>query len=212
MKVGDKFGRWTVIGEPFRKRTNRYVIVRCSCNTEKAVRVTHLRKGASKSCGCLRREQLTTHGRYDTKLYNIWDAMLRRCTNPSNQSYKNYGGRGITICDEWQDPKIFCEWAEASGYREGLTLDRINNGKGYSPENCHFTSRTVQAENRRKQSNNTSGFIGVSHSGDLWRARAQRDKKSIELGHFDTPEEAARVRDAFVKKHYTSPTLNFQVG
>lgn len=212
MKIGDKFGRWTVTDKPFLKGRYKYVSLACECGTERMVRADGVKSGKSKSCGCFAREQATSHSQAMTRRYHIWFLITSRCTNPSDEAYKNYGARGITVCDRWRDPKVFCDWAEANGYQRSLTLDRINNGKGYSPENCRWATRTVQAENRQKFSNNTSGFIGVQWFRGWWVAKANKDKKQITLGHFDTPEEAARVRDAFVKKNYTSPTLNFSVG
>ncbi len=209
MKVGDKFGRWTVIGEPFAKGRYQYVQTHCECGTERSVLVYSLHSGQSLSCGCFHKERVTKHGLRSTPLYSIWSAMLQRC---QDLSYENYGGRGITVCDEWKDPKVFCRWAKSYGYKKGLSLDRVDNNGGYSPQNCHFTTPTIQSENRRKLSSNTSGFIGVCQRGQVWRATARKDHKQIYLGSFDTPEEAARVRDSFVEKHYTLPTLNFQVG
>ncbi len=206
MKIGDRFGRWTVTGESFLgKHSHKFIPVRCECGIKKVVQVNSLFVGNTKSCGCLQKK----HGLSYEPIFHVWSEALYRCTKPSNAAYKNYGGRGIIFCDEWYDPKIFCDWAKANGYQKGLTLDRIDNNKGYSPSNCRFTDRNVQSENRRKMSNNTSGFIGVSSSKGRCQAYARKDNKPIHLGYFDTPEEAARVRDAFVKKHYTSPTLNF---
>ncbi len=208
MKVGDEFGRWTVIGQPFLKgkSSREYAPFCCKCGTERVVRTDGIKNGRSKSCGCLAKELVTSHGLSRTRCYHIWVLFTSRCTDSTN---KDYGGRGITICDRWSDPEVFCDWALTHGYKAGLTLDRIDNNKGYSPENCRWTTRIVQAENRRKFSNNTSGFIGVQWFRGQWIAKANKGGKQITLGCFNTPEDAARVRDSFVSKHYTSPTLNF---
>ena len=99
----------------------------------------------------------------------------------------------------------FCKWVEANGYQEDLTLDRTDNDKGYSFSNCRFVNRNVQNENRHKPKSNKSGFIGVDLSKGRWQAYVKKDRKQVHLGYYDTPEEATRVRDSFVKKHYTSP-------
>jgi hypothetical protein len=140
--------------------------------------------------------------------------MIQRCTNPQCQYHKDYGGRGIEVCDEWRSFKAFQQWAESAGYADHLTLDRRNNNRGYCPENCRFVNQTVQSQNRRKHSSNTSGYIGVSFdkSRQRYRARACLNYRCVFLGYFDTAIEAAKARDAFVSKHYESPTLNFPGG
>src|SRR5690606_10465631 len=92
----------------------------------------------------------TTHGLRDHKLYGVWRSMKQRCTQKSHYAYKDYGGRGIKICDEWIDDfKAFYDWSMSNGYEEGLTIDRINNDDGYSPENCRWTTMRVQNTNKR---------------------------------------------------------------
>ena len=189
--------------------------MRCDCGKEKVVIVNNLRSGHTQSCGCYRRLQAqeanTTHGMAKSRLYNIWCHVIHRCTNPKDHSYQQYGGRGVIVCAEWLDFKSFQEWAEGAGYDDHLTIDRIDNEKGYCPENCRFVTRIVQNQNRRRFSNNTSGYIGVSmkKSKGLYQARTCRDGRQVFLGYFSDPIEAAKARDAFVSKHYESPTLNF---
>ena len=91
------------------------------------------------------------HGLTNTKLYGVWRTMKSRCFNPNNKKYKNYGGRGLTVCDEWaNDFMVFFTWATNNGYQEGLSIDRIDNDKGYCPENCRFTDAKTQANNMRR--------------------------------------------------------------
>ena len=93
---------------------------------------------------------MRTHSLYHTKLHGVWNGMKQRCTNPKHKSYKDYGGRGITVCNEWETFLPFYNWCMANGYKEGLSLDRIDNSKGYMPNNCRFVDRITQANNNRR--------------------------------------------------------------
>jgi hypothetical protein len=109
--------------------------------------------GLTKSCGCFHSESARTlstkHGLRYTRQYDIWYSMIRRCSNPSDKGYKNYGARGITICHEWLDLKKFYDWSITHGYNDSLSIDRIDNNKGYSPDNCRWGTDSQQARNTR---------------------------------------------------------------
>lgn len=172
--TGKRFGRLTVIGIKETNTRKTYWTCRCDCGNLKDVRSDSLKAGRIKSCGCLKQEQDVKNlvspsmvksqnagfKRSGTRLYVIWQNMKSRCYNPHDVRYCRYGERGITVCDQWKDDYIaFNNWAIENGYKESLTIDRIDNDGSYSPENCRWVSNKEQARNR---STNISITIGNS--------------------------------------------------
>lgn len=151
-EIGDQFERLTVIARPFRRRA-WYVSCRCDCGATVIVQCDHLFRGHTGSCGCYQIERTGAsnrkHGESTSRLHYIWSAMKSRCSNPNVERFENYGKRGISVCDAWQDFIPFRDWAIANGYQEGLQIDRIDNDGNYEPSNCRWVSREQQARNKR---------------------------------------------------------------
>ena len=147
-----KYGRLTVI-DTYIDNGRRKAICLCDCGKTKHVQMTHLKSGATTSCGCYQKEMASAssirHGKSKTSLHNRWKAIKQRCLNPKNGRYADYGGRGIDICEEWLLFENFEKWANSNGYDEKLSLDRIDNDLGYSPSNCRWVSVTSNNRNRR---------------------------------------------------------------
>ena len=162
--TGQKFGRLTAIEKTNKKNSKGYLwYCKCDCGNICYTNSYRLRSGHTKSCGCITKK----HGFFGTRIYKIWDSMKQRCYNPKCDAYMNYGGRGITICDEWKnDFMSFCNWSMNNGYSDNLTIDRIDVNGNYEPSNCRWADDIIQHNNTRK--NPHFEYKGEIHTIPEW--------------------------------------------
>lgn len=150
VEPGCRYGKLTIIREMPSNNQRTMVECICDCGAVRTICLQSLERGLTKSCGCLRNNTYNfKHGQSNSKLYRIWNHIKNRCNNPHDPDYRNYGGRGISLCDEWSRFDEFYKWAINNGYCENLSIDRINNNNGYSPNNCRWTTRKIQGRNKR---------------------------------------------------------------
>lgn len=171
--TGRRFGRLTVIEKScldIGDNGQRYYICRCDCGNMTINYSSDLTCNKTLSCGCYSREiakqRQLKHGQKGTRLYTIWENMKKRCYNAKIANYKNYGGRGIKVCEEWHEFGQFYEWAMANGYNDKLTLDRIDNNGNYEPSNCRWVDKKTQANNTR--SNHYLTYNGRTMTMKQW--------------------------------------------
>ena len=172
---GQRFGRLVVKRFLYtRGHEATYWLCVCDCGTEKAVRAGNLRSGNTKSCGC--RQGTYRHDKYRSKVYLAWGGMLQRCENPKDPSYRNYGGRGITVCEQWHDFVVF--YADMGDPPTGLSLDRIDNDGNYEPENCRWASLSEQQRNCRH--NHLVTFQGKTQCLAAWAQEVSINQSTIQ--------------------------------
>lgn len=169
--TGMQFGRLSVIERA--ENRGKSVMWRCSCQcgAEVVTKAYSLTSGATRSCGCYNRERSsqhhTKHGESQTRLNREWRKIKYRCSNPNDDRWEDYGGRGITVCKEWTDSyEAFRDWAIANGYRDDLTIDRIDVNGNYEPGNCRWITNQKQQNNRRD--NHYITYKGETHTITEW--------------------------------------------
>lgn len=206
--IGKTFGRLVVTEEAGRSKKME-VLWRCvcECGNEIVAGGVNLRRGNTKSCGCLRNDtasaMFSKHRKSGTRLYGIWNNMIHRCYNPKASSFKFYGGRGIRVCERWEIVDNFYNDMEEEYVNhvrlygeEDTTLDRIDVNGDYEPSNCRWATRCQQSRNQRTHSTNKSGVTGVSWSDrhEKWLARITLNNKTKYLGLFTDFDAAVDAR------------------
>lgn len=172
--TGQKFGELTAIKYAYSKNNSRYWLCLCTCGKEKIARTADLIAGKTKSCGCLQFKtrqntglQSKKHGMTNSRIYNIWRRMRYRCYSNRDEHYKNYGQRGVAVCKEWlNDFSNFYNWAISNGYKDNLTIDRIDVNGNYEPLNCRWVDMKVQSNNKRN--NHYISFNNEIHTISQW--------------------------------------------
>lgn len=168
---GKQFGNFTVIKRANNHGHHTWWLCRCSCGEYKECPAAGLKCGQYNSCGCMKRlhhqKASIKHNMTKTRLYHIWCLMKQRCYNPKTINFKDYGGRGITVCDDWKNNfENFKDWALSNGYQDNLTIDRVDVFGNYSPNNCRWADNDIQQNNKR-----TSRFLtykGEIHTISQW--------------------------------------------
>lgn len=201
--TGQKFGRWTVIEKAQTSSTGHIKWhCKCECGAEREVASYSLLEHKSISCGCFRIEQTkktnTKHGDSYSRLHKIWSGIKKRCYNKQSPCYKNYGGRGIIMCDEWRNNyNSFMEWSLNNGYSNELTIDRIDNNGDYEPLNCRWVAMKEQANNKRSNKNITA--FGKTLTAAQWSEKVGIKRNTIvyRINHGWDVESALTVSPNF---------------
>lgn len=177
--IGMRIGMLEVVerAENTKQGATRW-ICKCDCGNLITLTQAQIKKKTKDNCGCVKKKHFNaTHGCSETRLYYAWSLMISRCERPKNRAYKYYGQRGITVCDEWHDFLNFKAWVDATKPEGEYTLDRIDNNKGYSPDNCRWADKKTQANNRR--SNVEIEYNGETHNLSEWSELLGFDYKRV---------------------------------
>lgn len=214
IEVGSVFNDLEFLYEVDTPQRARKGMFRCKCGITKVQDINNVRTNRTRSCGCGQVKSRHKHGhctgKYSkgTSLYRRWSSFKDRCNNPECVDYPRYGGRGITICEEWSSFPEFAKWAESSGYSENLTIDRRDNNKGYSPDNCRWVGLNVQAANQNKTTKTMFKYIGVRHlpSGN-WHAIITHKGVVHQLGSHPTEEAAVITCNNYIRERNLPHTI-----
>lgn len=205
--TGKRFGKLVVIERAGNDKYHKPLWkCKCDCGNETIVSGAVLRRGDTTSCGCMQGirkdlayKPLIMRRTHANRLFNTWSGMIYRCENPHASHYSIYGGRGISVCEEWRNSyEAFAKWSLSHGYSDDKEIDRINNDGNYCPENCRWIPHKSNSRNRRAR--NQSGVSGVNFRpsrtgiGGTWRAGIVVDGKNINIGHFEKFEDAVEAR------------------
>lgn len=183
--IGKRFHNLVVTSFVEKRNGKPYWLCKCDCGNEKTICEYNFTSGATHSCGCKKRNQITNmnkenskHGKRYTRIYRIWQGMEYRCYNPKSDEYQYYGERGIRLCDEWDnDFSKFYDWAINNGYKDNLTIDRVDVNGNYEPDNCRWTTMKVQENNKRN--NRVLSFYGKNQTVTQWGEEIGIKKETI---------------------------------
>ena len=171
-RIGEKHGMLTIIGVAYARKQHRYVVCRCDCGNEKIIEISNIlaKKHMTVSCGCKKESKKVLEKlekEEHKRIYKIYYGIKTRCYNTKAIEYKNYGSRGIIMCEEWKnDFKSFYQWAIKNGYEDNLSIDRIDVNGNYEPSNCRWATQEVQANNKRN--NRKIEYNGETHNICEW--------------------------------------------
>lgn len=202
--VGTLWGKLTVIERLPKSGTNLFVMCKCDCGNPEPLRVFvgNLGKGHTTSCGCARIEAITKHGLHNTLEYRVRTYMIQRCFNENHESYADYGGRGISVCDSWLE-SVETFYEDMGPCPDGMSLERIDVNGNYCPENCKWDTPSNQGYNKRIRESNTSGRTGVywAEKEGVWKAQIGYMGKVFALGSSLSFEGAVKLREK-AELHY----------
>lgn len=190
----------------------RYGLYKCECGNEFKANSYHIKNGHTKSCGCYRKQRAVVHGMHNTRIYKIWQGIKSRTTmNTNSPSYKDYGGRGIKVCQDWLISFKTFYIDMSDGYSDTLEIDRIDVNKGYCKDNCRWATGATQSQNTRiLKKTNTSGYRGVSLRSDNGKFRTLISVNGIiiRLGQYNSAIDAARAYNNYVIVNNLEHPLN----
>ena len=171
----EKYGKLTILRVVKKDNKHKFVECLCDCGNKKIINYSNIKRGLVKSCGCMVK---TKQGLSNTRIGKCYHGIEQRCYNPKDMNYKNYGGRGIKMCDEWKTNFMsFYNWAIKNGYKDNLTIDRIDNDKGYCPENCRWVDMQTQQNHRRNNRNLT--FNGKTLTITQWAKKYNMSYRNL---------------------------------
>lgn len=212
--IGEKFGRLTVLEDaPDKTYKNggrdRIEKCQCDCGNIVYVKLGKLKSGHTKSCGCYHdeccKQRATKHGLKNTRLYRIWSNMKSRCNNPNTDFFYIYGEKGIKVCSEWNDFEKFYLWAVENGYNDNLTIDRIDNSKGYYPDNCRWATFVEQANNK------TNNHI-IEYNNKKYTMKEFSDEFNILYGSIKSYLRKGKTANEIINTCRRSEYKNIQVN
>ena len=199
--VGQRFGKLKVIAEIGRSNHGDKIwLCQCDCGKQTQAYTSTLIRGNKMSCGCEVGANFRKHNHSKERLYFIWKGIRKRCNNPNEKAYKNYGGRGIKLCDEWNNYENFREWALSHGYRDDLTIDRIDVNGNYKPSNCRWATMKEQARN--KQNTIYISYKGLTKTLVEWAEDIGINETTLRHRILDYKWS--------VEKSFTSPTIGLK--